>query len=464
MISEAIAQWVLTAALSTGGDFAEIFCEDSESTRLSMTDCKVENAAYSRSRGVGIRVLCGLKSAYAYTADVSETALIATAKAAAAALKQEAAGIQIPAFRTVDYAATLTKPFDLVTNDKRVALMREMHTSAKRYSSEIAQVQCNYSDKMQHITVINSNGLWAATVRPYTRLFVNAVASVDGESQTGSRGPGFGRGFDVYDELDVTALGLEAAKTAVTMLHAPECPAASVPVVIDGGFGGVIFHEACGHSLEATQVAKGNSEFCDKLGQQIAASCVTAVDDGTIAGEWGSLLGMDDEGTPAQKNVLIENGILKSYMVDMVGARRMQHPLTGSSRRQDYSYAPTSRMTNTYIAPGSDDGEEMLRTMGEGLFAKHLGGGSVNPLTGEFNFSVAEGYWVRDGKILTPVRGATLVGKGGQTLMKIDRVSDRMWMSQGVCGSASGGVPVNIGQPRIRISEMTVGGKGEKLL
>lgn len=463
MIADAIAQRVLETALLPGGDFAELYMEDSESTRLSMTDSRVENAVYSRSRGIGIRVLCGLKSSYAYTADLSEAALLSTARAAAAALKQESARLHIPGFRSMSYAPKEQNPFSLVTNDMRVKLLRELFSAAKNHSSEIAQVECSYSDKTQAVTVINSNGVRASTIRPYTRLYVTAVASANGESQTGTRGPGFGRGFDVFDQMDVGALGMEAAKTAVTMLHAPECPADFVPVVIDGGFGGVIFHEACGHSLEATQVAKGNSEFCDKLGQQIAASCVTAIDDGTIDGEWGSLQGMDDEGTPAQKNVLIENGILKSYLVDLAGGRRMNHPLTGSSRRQDYSFAPTSRMTNTFIAPGSDDAEEMLRTMGEGLYAKQLGGGSVNPLTGEFNFAVSEGYWVRDGRMISPVRGATLIGKGGQTLMNIDRVSSDMSMAQGVCGSLSGGVPVNIGQPRIRVSEMTVGGKGEKL-
>lgn len=463
MISETIAQRVLQAALSTGGDFAEIYCEDSESTRLAMTDGRVENASYSRSRGVGIRVLCGFRSAYAYTADVTESALLATAKAAAAGLRQEQAGNTALGFRAVCYANREETLFSPVTNDMRVKLLKEMYAGAKQFSGEITQVECGYSDKIQRVTVVNSNGLWASTVRPYTRIMVTAVASAGGETQTGTRSPGFGRGFDVYESVMTNELGVEAAKTAVTMLHAPECPASLVPVVIDGGFGGVIFHEACGHSLEATQVAKGNSEFCGKMGQQIAASCVTAVDDGTIDGEWGSLRGMDDEGTPTQKNILIEKGILKSYLVDMAGARRMDHPLTGSSRRQDYSFAPTSRMTNTYIAPGSDDAEEMLRTMGEGLYAKQLGGGSVNPMTGEFNFAVAEGYWVRDGKIVTPVRGATLIGKGGQTLMRIDRVGDRMWMAQGVCGSQSGGVPVNVGQPRIRVSEMTVGGKGEKL-
>ena len=267
------------------------------------------------------------------------------------------------------------------------------------------------------------------------------------------------KGLDVNEWIDrkearkmdrYTQLAIIAAKQAVTMLHAELCPAGTFPVVIDGGFGGVIFHEACGHSLEATSVSKGNSVFCNKLGQKIAADCVSAVDDGTMEGEWGTLH-MDDEGTPTRRNLLIENGILKTYMIDRLGGRRMGMAPTGSSRRQDYTYAPTSRMTNTFICAGQDDPEEMIRTMGDGLYAAAMGGGSVNPLTGEFNFAVREGYWVKDGKIYCPVRGATLVGSGAQILMNIDRVGPEMWMAAGMCGSVSGSIPANVGQPRIRV-------------
>lgn len=242
------------------------------------------------------------------------------------------------------------------------------------------------------------------------------------------------------------------------MLTAPYCHAGEMPVVIAGGFGGVIFHEACGHSLEATSVAPGMSEFAGKLGHQIASPCVTAIDDGTMPNEWGSE-NIDDEGTPTTRLTLIENGVLKNYMVDRLNGLKMGMAPTGSGRRQDYTYAPTSRMRNTFIAAGQDDEEEMIRTMGDGLFAKTMGGGSVNPATGEFNFSVREGYLVRDGKIVSPVRGASLIGRGSEILMRIDRVGREMTMEQGVCGSLSGSVPTNVGQPTIRVSKLTVGGK-----
>ena len=262
----------------------------------------------------------------------------------------------------------------------------------------------------------------------------------------------------MFDIIDAKNVGIHAARQAVTMAGAGYCPAGVMPVAIGNGFGGVIFHEACGHSLEASSVAYGLSQFTGKLGQQIAHSKVTAIDDGTIPNAWGSI-NFDDEGTPAQKNVLIENGILKSYMIDKFNARRMGMTSTGNARRQSYAYTPTSRMTNTYIANGDDKNEDIIKSIEYGLFAKEMGGGSVNPVTGEFNFSVNEGYIVRNGEICEPVRGASLVGKGSEVLMNIDMVGNDMDMGQGMCGSSSGSVPTNVGQPLIRVSSITVGGR-----
>ncbi|MDD5919681.1 MAG: TldD/PmbA family protein [bacterium] len=459
MIEKRIAENVLAAALETGGDYSELYMEDTEQNNVSMVDGKVENALYMRRSGAGVRVLSGGKSAYAYSADTSEAALMAAARAAAAALSGVKEHAPAAFSVTRNCAEAPEKPYSLVDNAARIALLRDGVKAARAYSPEITQVTAGYLDVDQRVLIATSDGVWAEDRRPRGRVNFNAVAMKDGEAQTGAISPGRGEGFEQFRNLDMTALGSEAAHMAVTMLHAPDCPAGFVPVVIDGGFGGVILHEACVHSLEATSVARGNSEFCGKLGQKIASDIVTAVDDGTMPGEWGSIR-VDDEGTPSQRNVLIENGVLKSYLVDLLGSRLMNHPRTGSSRRQDYTFAPTSRMTNTFFAPGTDDEEEMIRTMGEGLFAKSMGGGSVNPLTGEFNFAVREAYWVKDGKIFCPVRGATLVGRGADVLMQIDRIGKNMWMSPGMCGSLSGSVPTNVGQPRIRVRGITVGGKG----
>ena len=333
------------------------------------------------------------------------------------------------------------------------------YKAAKSYDAAIAQVQVNLFGWETDVTIANTEGLFTSDKRVYTRMGLSAVASNGTENQTGSATPGAMMGFELFNtRVDVEEAAKDAAKTAVTMLSAEPCPAGVMPVIIDNGFGGVIFHEACGHSLEASQVALGNSEFCGKLGQQIASPIVTAIDDGTMPNEWGST-NIDDEGTPTTRLVLIENGILKNYMVDRLNGRRMGLPSTGNARRQDYTFAPISRMRNTFIAPGEHDDREIISTAGNALYAKKMGGGSVNPATGEFNFSVMEGYLVKDGKIDRPVRGATLIGKGGEVLMKIDRVGKNMTMAQGMCGSMSGSVPTNVGQPMIRVTSLTVGGR-----
>ena len=463
MIKSSIVNAVLDEALRTGGDYSELYLQDTETNTLTMIDGKVENANYQRKVGAGVRVLKGTRSAYAYTADTGEDALIACARAAASALKgtKEFEAKTIGVDRIGSSWAKI--PFSEIDNAKRIELLRQGTNAAKAYSNEITQVVANYMDCDHRTWIYNSEGVHAEDRRPRVRAGIQVVAMANGEAQTGGNSPGYGMGFEAFREkINIEEAGRSAAVTAVTMLHAPECPAGKVPVVIDGGFGGVILHEACVHGLEATSVGRGNSVFCGKLGQQIASPIVNAVDDGTLPGEWGSMH-FDDEGNPAQRNHLIENGILKTYLVDVLGSRLMNHPITGSGRRQDYTFAPTSRMTNTFFAPGEDDPEEMIRTMGDGLFAAKMGGGSVNPLTGEFNFAVGEGYWVKDGKILCPVRGATLIGKGAEVLMKIDRIGKDMWMAPGRCGSQSGSIPTNVGQPRIRVAEIVVGGKGGAL-
>lgn len=465
MIQESIASRVLNRALQSGGDFAELFIEDTEANSLALVNMDVEKAGFSRSRGAGIRVLLGTRSVYTYTNDLSEAGLMKTAASAAHALgRLKKTGDEMASIRFAQkqYESAAKELFTGVVHKDRIQLIKTGTEAAKAVSDEIVQTRASYMDSDQRILVVNSDGVWAEDRRHHTRISITAIARQGSDTQTGSVSPGGGQGFEFYAGLDLAALGREAGEQAVTMLHAPNCPAGYLPVVLDGGFGGVIFHEACGHSLEATSVAKGNSEFSGKMGQQIASTKVSAVDDGTIPGAWGSL-NVDDEGMPTQKNQLIKDGILTSYLIDKVGGRRMNMEPTGSSRRQSYEWSPTSRMTNTYIEGGQDDNDEMIASMDEGLYAKALGGGSVNPLTGQFNFSVREGYWIKNGKVVSPVRGATLIGKGSEILMNIDRVGAGPTLAEGMCGSQSGSLPVTVGQPRIRVSELTIGGKGEKI-
>lgn len=461
MISQSLATQALNLSLSKGGDFAELFIEDTERNSLSMRNGTTEEASSSRRVGCGVRVVCGTNYVYTYTAGLGERDILAAAQAAADATDKELEA-QALAFEVKAFSAKIEKQASCVDNSFRAKLLSQAQKAAKDVDSRIAQVKGVIADTDQRVLICNSEGLFASDRRVYTRIRLQAIARDGGETQTGMAAPGKGCGYEFFDNIDLEALGKKAANMAITMLTAPECPSGRFPVVIDGGFGGVVFHEACGHSLETTAVSRGNSEFCGKVGQQIASTKVTAIDDGTIAGEWGSL-SIDDEGHPTQRNVLIEKGILKGYMSDMIGARRMGIARSGNGRRQDYTFAPTSRMTNTFIAPGEDDDEEMISSMDTGLYAKTMGGGSVNPLTGEFNFAVNEGYWVKGGKILCPVRGASLIGKGSEVLMDIDRVGKNLELSAGVCGSVSGDVPTNVGQPRIRIGQLTVGGKGDLL-
>ncbi|MBP3637887.1 MAG: TldD/PmbA family protein [Clostridia bacterium] len=461
MLDQNIAREVLACAVRTGGDFAEIFMEDRVDHTILMRSGRIETVNTGRIHGAGIRVFNGTNAIYVHTNDTSRAGLMACAEQAAAAVKG-GAGCTLEAFKP--WNAARPEEIRILPGEVKAALkaekVRAAEAAARAVSPEIVQVTANYTDSVQDVLICNTEGTFVADRRVWTRMGVGAVASNGKEIQTGFEGPGAMMGFEIFDErIDPAKYGEIAAKQAHTMLHAPLCPAGIMPVVIDNGFGGVIFHEACGHSLEATSVAFGVSEFSGKLGQTIAAPCVTAIDDGTMVNEWGSLH-VDDEGMPTTNLTLIENGVLKNYMIDKLGGRRMNMAPTGSGRRQSYAWAPTSRMRNTYIAAGNDDEAEMIATMGNGLYAKKMGGGSVNPATGEFNFAVNEGYLVKDGKIAHPVRGASLIGRGSEVLLKIDRVGKDMQMGQGMCGSSSGSVPTNVGQPMIRVSSLTVGGQG----
>ena len=460
MISREICQRVLHKAVSTGADYAEIFAEHTVNHNISMISSKVESINDTVVAGAAVRVYKGLRSVMASTVDTSESGLLACAEKAAEALGQGEAQIDIVLRERLfgDIHPIQIVPSS-VGNARKVEILKAGYFAAKEYHEAITQVTGSLLDVDHNILIANTEGLYTQDRQVRTRMMINAVADLGSGTQTGSCNPGRRMGLEVFENtIDPKATGIHAARQAVTMAGAGYCPAGVMPVAIGNGFGGVIFHEACGHGLEASSVAYGQSVFAGKLGQQIANTKVTAIDDGTIPNAWGSI-NIDDEGTPAQRNVLIENGILKSYMIDKFNGRRMGMASTGNSRRQSYAYTPTSRMTNTFIAEGEDTNEAIIASMEYGLYAKEMGGGSVNPVTGEFNFSVNEGYMIRNGVICEPVRGASLVGKGSEIIQDIDMVGKDMQMGQGMCGSSSGSVPTNVGQPLVRVSSITVGGR-----
>ncbi len=461
MLKESVIENVLTAALEQCADFGEIYVEQTQKNTISMTNGTVDTALSGRDKGAGIRLFYGNQAVYAYTNDLSEKNLIQTAKTAALAMKGKNKTAKIFDFtkHLENNYNVIQKMPDSISKKQKINVMRGASSAAFLYSDIISQTILKYQDIVQNVLIANTMGTFAQDERVRTRMTVESVASSQTEKQSGHFGPGASMGFELFEKIDMEQVARNASRIAVTMLKADVCPSKKMSVVIENGFGGVIFHEACGHGLEATAIARNASVFAGKLGHKIASSIVTAVDDGTIQNAWGSA-NIDDEGTPTRKNILIENGILKSYLIDKLNGKKMNMDTTGSARRESYKYAPTSRMTNTYIAAGNTKPADIIADTEYGLYAKCMGGGSVDPATGVFNFAVLEGYMIRNGKIAEPVRGATLIGKGDEILMRIDRVGNNLKSAQGMCGSISGSIPTNVGQPMIRVSEITVGGRG----
>lgn len=460
MLNREIVEKIFKVSLISG-DFAEIFFEEKDKFSLTLSSKKIEKVLSGSDFGVGIRILDGSNVVYGYTNNLDDDNLLLITKKLADSLEKKENLVEgvigNPTAETTQHK--IKRMPDTVPVVEKVALLKKIDEIAREYDERISQVEVSYFDTVQNIKIINSEGLNTSDTRVHTRIFAKCIAK-DGENvQTGHCGPGGQKGFEFYSEdVDVTEIAKEAARQAITLLSADDAPSREMTVIMENGFGGVIFHEACGHGLEASFIAKKLSVFTDKIGEKVASSCVTAIDDGTIANGWGSM-NIDDEGNRAQKNILIKDGILQGYMIDRLGARRMEGESSGSGRRESYKFAPTSRMTNTFIAPGTSTLEDMLKGVEFGLYAKSMGGGSVDPTTGDFNFAVLEGYLIENGEITTPVKGATLIGNGPEILHKIDMVGDNLSYAQGVCGADSGNIPADLGQPRIRVSSITVGGR-----
>ncbi len=460
-ITEAVARDILNVALSTGGSFAEVYIENTVNEVLMMRDRKLASANVSRVTGAAVRVIKDGTEVNASITDYTPEKLLSAAKTLADSFEGERVTDILPFEEKTVPLAVDPKCIRGDDYSEELKLLSGATEGAYGYSTEIVQVMANLTKKEQSIFVFASDSTWQTDRRCNTRIMCQAIASDGSNMQPAHSSFGRNQGLEMFEGFDPVEFGKNAAFNAVEMLHAEEMQGGEMPVVIHNGFGGVILHEACVHGLEATSVAKGMSVFCGKLGEKVASDIVNAVDDGTGENLWGSI-NVDDEGTPSKRNLLIENGILKSYLVDKRNSEKMNHPVTGSSRRESYKYQTTSRMTNTYFLPGDSTLEEIIANTKFGLFAKEMGGGSVNPATGEFNFAVDVAYMIEDGKITRPVKGATLVGSGKDVLLRIDMIADNLEYGYGMCGSMSGSVPTIVGQPTIRVSSMTVGGKGGK--
>lgn len=459
MLEKRLLEKILSSALKRGGDFAEVFFEDTVSHTLSLEEGEIEEARTGYDQGVGIRVKRGSTISYAFNDELREEALLETADLVSLALMKEEVGVtsmdltkrDIPSHHVISIY-----PKDSPLKEK-ASLVLQGDRGAREEGEEIAQVMVWYIDKHQKVQIARSDGLFVEDERVYTRLGVKAIAQKNGVIQTGMELEGGFVGLEFFKEKDPYEVGRVAAKRAITMLQARGAPTGPMPVVINNGFGGVLFHEACGHGLEADAIHKKASVYTGRVGERVAAESVTAMDDATLINTWGSFM-VDDEGERAKETVLIKDGVLLDYMYDLKEAFKGERDSTGNGRRQSYRYVPLPRMTNTFLAKGPYKREEIISSIERGFYASQLGGGQVDPATGDFTFSVQEGYRIEKGRIGEPLRGATLIGNGPKALMKISMMADDLVISPGVCGKDGQSVPASVGQPTLLIEELTVGG------
>ena len=468
MISKSLAIKVLNSALATGGDYAEIYLEETTVDAIALENGKVDSCGGRQGYGAGIRILKGYRSVYGYTSDLSAKSLIELATTLSNAYEGERV-ITVGSVKKqhVKVINKMSSHYSDVPTEKKIALLKECYEATKSVDERLVRIVDSFSSTKKDIEIYIAEGEVAKqynTSEERGRLAMMAVAAgADGQIQSAFKGPARSNGFEWFtDVLDYKEKAKQVGRKAIALLTAKECPSGKFPVVITNGWGGVLFHEACGHPLEASATAKGLSVFSGKIGQQIASPIVSAYDDGTIPNEWGSN-NIDTEGIPTKKNMLIKNGICVGYMVDRANGRRLNMEPNGTSRRQSYRFEPTSRMSNTYIAAGKDDPEQIIKDTKLGIYVADFGGGSVEPTTGDFNFSASEAYVIRDGKIAEMLKGCTLIGNASEILMNIDRVGNDLDFGNGNCGASSGSIPVNVGQPTIRLKEITVGGRGGKL-
>jgi TldD protein len=457
MLSETIVSRILELGASRGADFTEVFVEESETSDIEYVQQKIDRINSGTAFGVGIRLIFGEESSYGYSSDDSEEVLL---QLTANLARSARAGTPLAALAHQDVSdrhAVMIDPAS-VPKQERVELLRYLDELTRQSGTAIQQVGAGVAEKKRAILIANSEGLWIEDARHYSRLRLTAIAEQDDGPQSAVESPGVLGGYEFFQDLDLNTVAQVTGQRAIRMAGAGYIDGGMMPVILGNGFGGVIFHEACGHPLETEAVRKNASPFAGKIGQQIAQPVLTAIDDGTLEHRWGSF-NIDDEGLPAQRTVLIENGILKTFLADRIGAAQVGIPRTGSGRRESYKFAPVSRMRNTYIDRGPHTVEEMIASVDYGLYAKKMGGGSVNPATGEFNFAVQEGYVIRHGAIAEPVRGATLIGKGHDVLPRISMVGDDLELAAGMCGASSGWVPAAVGQPTLKIDSILVGGR-----
>jgi TldD protein len=460
MVHHELAGRVLERALKQGGELGELYVEDRGVFGLSLDDGRVERPLAGRERGASVRVVRGDASYFGYVDGLGEEGLLRVADSVAQAVRADARAPQRPgAVRQAAGHSVITRPEEVDTAVK-ADLLRSCDERARAAGQEVVQVTVGYAESRRQIEVFNSDGLAVSDDRTRLRLSTQVVARRGGNSEarveTGSDTRGGHAGFELLAD-DPEAVAESAARKALTMLDAVDAPTGRLPVVVGNGFGGVLLHEAVGHGLESDAVQKRASIYAGRLGDQLAQPGIVAYDDGRLPGQWGSD-GIDDEGTPTQRTTVIEDGKLTSYLYDLIRARADGVGSTGNGRRESFRHLPIPRMTNTYFAPGDATPEELIAGVERGLYAVSFGGGQVEPATGDFVFGISEGYLIEGGKVTSPVRGATLVGNGIEALAAVDGIAADLEIATGYCGKGGQQVPAGVGQPHVRIRELTVGG------
>ena len=459
MLDRELLLKILKKAFSSGGEFAEIFVEHKKPVLIHLEDGKIEKVITGIDYGAGIRLIYHGRSAYAYTNDLSEESLMRAAyevsRIASNSVKDSVIDLTTKTPSITFHIKLLPESIPI---EKKISVVRNADTAARSLDRRIRQVSVKYNDFIQKIQIATTDGTLVEDERVHTLTIIHVITADNGVIQTGYEAAGGFIGFELFDGINIKELSLKTAKRALMMLTARRAPGRRMPVIISAEAGGTMIHEAIGHGLEADLAQQGLSVYSGKMGQQIASPLITVIDDSTIPQKRGSFR-FDDEGTPSQQSILVQEGILKSYMYDKLTAIREGAKSTGNGRRQSYKHRPIPRMTNTFIAPSETPPEEIINSVDYGLLAKKIGGGQVNTITGDFVFEVQEGYLINKGTIGEPVRGATLMGNGPEVLHSIDMVGSDLGFSIGTCGKDSQGVPVSDAMPTIRIPELVVGGK-----
>lgn len=450
-------QLLLDNIIESEVDFGEIFYENTLVKTYEVIDSKLDTINSRITHGVGIRLAHNNDIVYGYTNDLKKKSLYELVSRTKNNFSNNRLIKEVNLERLkISRDKSVIKHNDMDDNKKKEYLLN-IDKLARSIDSRIVQVDTVFYESDSEVIIANTNNTYVKENRPLTRLNITIIAKDDKRQTKSSKSYGISGGYELLDEIDIKKEVENLAISAIKKLSAKPCPSGEMPVIIGPGFGAVIFHEACGHSMEATTVSYNTSILSGKLNEKIASSKVSIIDDGTLKSKWGTTV-YDDEGNKTRKNVLIKNGVLKGYLIDYLNNRKMNMEITGSGRRESYKYAPTSRMNNTYLVKGHDKIEDMIKSVKYGIYAVNMGGGSVDPVTGDFNFAVNEAYLIENGKITDMVLGGSLIGNTLDILNNVSMVSDDLSFDTGFCGSVSGNVPVTIGEPTILVSKILVGG------